>query len=124
MKTPPGLLFSVILLVVLAAALAGGQVWVITGSTPLGVICAIGTGAGLGLAARPVLRRYSPTRSQFFGEVRGTLEDGEYDDIGNVLTEAGPRGKVRHGANERPERVAESIRTLLTTGAQKKKERR
>jgi|TARA_B100001964_G_scaffold218291_1_gene259159 hypothetical protein len=113
MKTPPGLLFLGALLVLLTAALAGGQVWALTGSTPLGITVTVCTGALLGLGSRPLVRRLTPGRRQFFGEYHGALEEGDFVDVAEVVSDTGSRGKVRHGAEHRPDRVAGSVRSLL-----------
>lgn len=124
MKTPPGLLFLVALLVLLAAALVGGQVWAITGSTPLGAAAGLAVGAVLGVLARPVLRRLTPGRRQFLGEYRGTVDDGEFAAVADVLVDGTTRGKIKHGVDERPERVAESVRSLLSHGPRRQGSRR
>ncbi len=40
MKIPAGLLFLIVLLVLLAAALVGGQIWAMTGSVAWGCVFA------------------------------------------------------------------------------------
>ncbi|SVD55496.1 uncharacterized protein METZ01_LOCUS408350, partial [marine metagenome] len=44
MKIAPGLLFSILLLVLLTVILVGGQVWALTGSTTLGIAAGVVTG--------------------------------------------------------------------------------
>lgn len=113
MKTSPGLLFSIFLLVFMAAALLGGQLWAMTGSVPLGVAAGLAVGALLSVGARALVRRLAPGRRQFFGEYRGPLEAGDYADAGQVVSEGGSKGKIRMGVQDRPDRVASSVRSLL-----------
>ena len=77
MKIAPGLLFSILLLVLLTAILVGGQVWALTGSTTLGIAAGVATGGLLGMGVRPLARRLAPGGRRFFGEYRGTLEEGD-----------------------------------------------
>lgn len=113
MKTSPGLLFSVVLLVLMAAALLGGQLWALTGSVPVGLAAAAAAAALLGAGARTLLRRFAPGGRQFFGEYRGSLEAEDFAEVGQIVSEAGPKGKIRLGVQERPDRVASSVRSIL-----------
>ena len=100
MKIAPGLLFSILLLVLLTAILVGGQVWALTGSTTLGIAAGVATGGLLGMGVRPLARR-------------GTLEEGDFVDVAQVVSDAGSRGKIGHDVQQRPERVAGSVRAIL-----------
>ena len=113
MKIAPGLLFSILLLVLLTAILVGGQVWALTGSTTLGIAAGVATGGLLGMGARPLARRLAPGGRRFCGEHRGTLEEGDFVDVAQVVSDAGSRGKIGHGLQQRPERVAGSVRAIL-----------
>jgi hypothetical protein len=113
MKIAPGLLLAIALLVLLAAILVGGQVWVLTGSTPLGIGAIVFVGGFLAIGALPLARRLTPTGNQFLGEYHGPLKEGDFADVAQVVSEAGAKGKIRQGVDERPERVAESVRSLL-----------
>ena len=113
MKIAPGLLFSILLLVLLTAILVGGQVWALTGSTTLGIAGGVATGGLLGMGVRPLARRLTPGGRRFFGEYRGTLEEGDFVDVAQVVSDAGSRGKIGHGVQQRPERVAGSVRAIL-----------
>ena len=113
MKIAPGLLFSILLLVLLTAILVGGQVWALTGSTTLGIAGGVATGGLLGMGVRPLARRLTPGGRRFFGEYRGTLEEGDFVDVAQVVSDAGSRGKIGHDVQQRPERVAGSVRAIL-----------
>jgi len=113
MKITPGLLFSILLLVLLTVILVGGQVWALTGSTTLGIAAGVVTGGLLGMGVRPLARRLAPGGRRFFGEYRGTLEEGDFVDVAQVVSDAGSRGKIRDGIQQPPERVAGSIRAIL-----------
>ena len=113
MKIAPGLLFSILLLVLLTAILVGGQAWALTGSTTLGIAAGVATGGLLGMGVRPLARRLTPGGRRFFGEYRGTLEEGDFVDVAQVVSDAGSRGKIGHGVQQRPERVAGSVRAIL-----------
>lgn len=121
MKTSPGLLFPILLLVLLVALLVGGQVWALTGSTPLGMAAFVAAGGLLGAGVRPLVRRLRPVGRRFFGEYRGPLEEGDFVDVAQVVSDAGSRGKIRHGVQQRPERVAGSIRAIMSGGPRPKK---
>ncbi len=123
MKTSPGLLFLATLLVVFAAVLAGGQVWALTGMVPLGIATGLVSGGLLGVGARTLLKHMAPGRRQFLGEFQGDLKESDFGDVAQVVSDAGPRGKIRHGVQERADRVAGSVRSLLIEGQQKKKGR-
>ncbi|MBQ38700.1 MAG: hypothetical protein CME04_20115 [Gemmatimonadaceae bacterium] len=79
----------------------------------MGITVTVCTGALLGLGSRPLVRRLTPGRRQFFGEYHGALEEGDFVDVAEVVSDTGSRGKVRHGAEHRPDRVAGSVRSLL-----------
>ena len=121
MKTAPGLLFPILLLVLLVALLVGGQVWALPGSTPLGIAAFVATGGLLGAGVRPLVRRLGPVGRRFFGEYRGPLEETDFIDVVQVVSDAGSRGKIRHGVQQRPERVAESVRAMLSGGVRSKR---
>ena len=121
MKNAPGLLFPILLLVLLAAILAGGQVWALSGSTPLGIAAAVATCGLLGVGVRPLVRRLTPGGRRFFGEYRGSLEEGDFVDVAQVVSDGGPRGKIRQGVQHRPDRVAGSVRSILAGGSRPKR---
>lgn len=123
MKTSLGLLALSSLFVLSAATLVGGQVWALTGLVPAGIATAVVTGGLLGAGVRPLLKRLAPGR-QFFGEYQGELKEGDFGDVVQVVSEAGPRGKIRYGAQERPDRVAGSVRSLLSDGSGRKRKNR
>jgi hypothetical protein len=121
MKTAPRLLFPILLLVLLVALLVGSQVWALTGSTPLGIAAFVATGGLLGVGVRPLVRRLAPVGRRFFGEYRGPLEEADFIDVVQVVSDAGSRGKIRHGVQQRPERVAGSVRAMLSGGVRPKR---
>ncbi|MDA0335787.1 MAG: hypothetical protein O2782_11520 [bacterium] len=124
MKTSPGLLFLTTLLVMFAAVLVGGQVWAFTGIVPLGIGMGLGSGGLLGVGARSLLKHLAPGRRQFLGEYQGDLTESDFGDVAQVVAETGPRGKIRHNVQERADRVAGSVRSLLIEGQKKKKKAR
>jgi hypothetical protein len=124
MKTSPGLLFLSSLLVLMVATLVGGQVWALTGLVPLGLGTGLIAAGLLGAGVRLLLRRLTPGRRRFFGEYQGAVEEGDFSDVAQVVSEAGPRGKIRHGVEERPDRVAGSVRSLLVDGVERKRKNR
>lgn len=118
MKAGLGFLFLLASLVLLAAALAGGQVWVYAQSPGLGVATALVTAALLGAASRPLLRRMSSGAGRVLGEYHGAVNESDFVDAVDVVSDTSPRGKILHRVDERPERVAGSIRSMLARGGE------
>jgi hypothetical protein len=121
MKAGAGLLFLVGTLVILAGALAGGQVWAMSGSTVLGGGAGAATAVLLGLASRPLLRRLTGVGGRVLGEYRGVVDEDDFVETVEVVSDNSPRGVIERGVNQSPDRVAGSIRSLLgdegTSGA-------
>jgi membrane protein implicated in regulation of membrane protease activity len=120
MKIPAGLLFLIVLFVLLAAALVGGQIWAMTGSIAWSCVAAVVSAGLLGLCVRFLIHRLATGGRRFFGEYQGPIEEGEFTDVAQVVSDSRARGKVRHGAQHRPERVAGSVRSLLTHSGRQK----
>ena len=88
--------------------LGGGQIWVLTGSIPLGAMGAGMVVLVLGAIFRTLRRRRESFR--FLGEVRGVVEE-EFTDL--VEDEDGAKARVEEKAQKRPEQAAGSIRSML-----------
>ncbi|HCL31909.1 MAG TPA: hypothetical protein DIC52_26225 [Candidatus Latescibacteria bacterium] len=67
MKIPAGLLFLIVLLVLLAA-LVGGQIWAMTGSIAWDCVAAVASAGLLGLCVRFLIHRLATGGRRFFGE--------------------------------------------------------
>jgi hypothetical protein len=78
MKIPAGLLFLIVLLVLLAAALVGGQIWAMTGSIAWSCVAAVVSAGLLGLCVRFLIHRLATGGRRFFGEYQGPIEEGEF----------------------------------------------
>ncbi len=74
----------------------------------------------MGLCVRFLIHRLATGGRRFFGEYQGPIEEGEFTDVAQVVSDSGARGKVRHGAQHRPERVAGSVCSLLTHSGRQK----
>jgi len=116
MKLSAGVLFMVAVLLGGAASLAGGQVWVLTGSLAVAGGAGVLALVGLALAFRLFLRRArAQLRVRFLGEAAEGPNEAEFVEVSEAAAAA--RGEIERGVRHRPERVAGSIRTLLGKGA-------
>ena len=121
MKTDGGgLIFLLAAGVVLCAALGGGQLWVMTGSVDTGIFTGVAFGAVLTVGARLLYPRIMRAgRRQMFAATE-ELQDGEFVEIRDPLADSA-RTVVQTKAQERPEAVAGSIRSMLSSKSTKNK---
>ena len=114
MKLSAGLVFMVSALLLGVAALVGGQLWALTGSTPL-AWCAGAVSLALLTIAAEALRRTCATRRsvRFLGELKAFDRD-DFVDAVRLDADDGPRSRIEDKVQEKPERVAGSIRSLLS----------
>lgn len=101
------------------AALAGGQVWVLSGSLALAGLAGVAVLAGLTVAFRLFLRRAGANLGvRFLGEAAGGLDEGDFVEVADAAEAA--KLEIERGVRHRPERVAGSVRTLLVKGRSRK----
>lgn len=114
MKLTAGLIFMIALLLLGAAALVGGQLWALTGSAPLGWGAGAVALAGLGIATRAFLRMVAARRSvRFLGETKA-FDRSDFVEVVRLDGEDTTRSRIEEKMQEGPERVAGSIRSLLS----------
>lgn len=91
--------------------LGGGQIWAMTGSIPLG---AMGGGMVV-LMLGGIFRKLRKRRKIFglFGEVHGVIEE-EFTDL--IEDEVRAKTRVEEKVQQRPERAAGSVRSMLEKG--------
>ena len=115
LKTGGGsLVFLLAAGVLLTSALAGGQIWAITGSVDAGVLSGVSVAAVMAVAARALYGQISRAgRKKMFASVE-ELQDGEFVEIRDPMEDSA-RTVVTTKAQERPDRVAESLRSIMST---------
>ena len=97
------------------ASLAGGQVWVLSGSLALAALAGGILLAALTVAFRLFLRRAgADLRVRFLGEAAAGLDEADFVEVADGAEAA--KMEIERGVRQRPERVAGSIRTLLMKG--------
>ena len=102
------LVFLLAASVILASALAGGQIWAMIGSVDGGIW------SGCAVAARALYGQISRVgRKQMFATTE-ELQEGEFVEIRDPL-QASAQAVVAAKAQDRPDRVAGSIRAMMST---------
>ena len=97
-------------------ALVGGQIWAYTGSVLWGWVGGIASACLVALAWRAFFKRAASARSvRFLGE----MADGPLDESEFIETRESDetRTKLERDAGVRPDKVADSIRSMLVRGA-------
>ncbi|MBT3343310.1 MAG: hypothetical protein HN712_14065 [Gemmatimonadetes bacterium] len=113
-----GLIFLLAAGVVLCAALAGGQLWAMTGSVDAGLFAGAGIGAVLSVGARLLYTQIDRAgRQQMFASTED-LQDGEFVEIRDPLADSA-RTVVQTKTQERPDRVAGSVRSMMSAKSPK-----
>ena len=91
--------------------LAGGQVWAYSGSSVWGWGSGLAAAGLIGLGWRAFLKRAARSRRiRFLGESQEGVDESEFSEISRV-DEA--RAKIEKDLEQRPQKVADSIRALL-----------
>jgi len=96
--------------------MAGGPVWVSTGSLLLGGVTGVVVVVFLGCFCRVLGRRRRNFR--VLGEVGEELVEEDFTLVGDQDM---PRERVQQEVRRRPERVADSIRSMLTEKEKRRK---
>ncbi|MBT4101579.1 MAG: hypothetical protein HOM68_12865 [Gemmatimonadetes bacterium] len=100
--------------VTLTSALAGGQVWAMTGSVDAGILSGCAVAAVLAVAARALYGQISRAgRKQMFATTE-ELQEGEFVEIRDPLQDSA-QAVVAAKAQDRPDRVAGSVRAMMST---------
>jgi len=115
MKLSAGVLFMLVALLIGVAALAGGEVWVLSGSVALAWIVGACVLAVLATGFRLFLRRANANLSvRFLGEASAGVDEADFTAVSEAAAEA--RHEIERGVRRRPDKVAGSIRTMLGKG--------
>ncbi len=115
MKTGSGsLVFLLVAGVALTAALAGGQIWAMTGSVDAGLLSGCAAAGVLAAGARVLYSQISRAgRKQMFAATE-QLQDSEFVEIRDPLEDSA-RSVVTSKAADRPDRVAGSVRAMMSS---------
>lgn len=112
MKLSAGVVFMVVILFVGLAALSGGEVWVRSGSVAMAAVAGLAVLGILIVLFRLFLRRAgAELRVRFLGEAASGLDESEFTEVAEGAEAA--RLEIERGVQHRPDRVADSIRSLL-----------
>ena len=112
MRLSAGLIFMLSILAIGLSILAGGQLWAISGSLVLGGVGSAGALLLLILGMRWFLRRArSDLRIRLLGEPR---ENPDMGDFIEVAADDTLRETIARDVDNRPDRVAASVRSLLS----------
>jgi len=114
MRLSAGLIFMLGILAFGLSVLAGGQLWAVSGSLALGGVGGAGVLLVLILGMRWFVRRArADLRIRFLGEPR---EDPDMGDFIEVATDDARRETISRNVDNRPDRAAASVRSLLSRG--------
>tara|TARA_B100001123_G_scaffold346394_1_gene394825 strand:- start:277 stop:621 length:345 start_codon:yes stop_codon:yes gene_type:complete len=91
--------------------LAGMQFWIFTDSIFLGVGIGLAVAGFLGWFFSSLTRK-PKVRSRFIGEVSETIDEEDFIDVVET-TNRRPAERVQEKVTERPQQVANSIRSML-----------
>ena len=121
MKPTAGLVFMIGVLLVGVAARVGSQVWAFTGSAVMTYGAGALSLALLFVAVRSLSRRLMIGRNvRFLGELK-SFDKGDFVDAVTLDEETG-RSRIEDKAQQTPEQVAGSIRSLLAQSKKRNKQ--
>ena len=112
MRTSAGLIFMLGVLAIGLSILAGGQLWALSGSLVVGGLAGVGSLFLLALAMRWLLGR---ARANLQISLLGERRDGpDLGDFTEAATDDTLRETIARGVDDQPDRVAASVRSLLS----------
>ena len=126
MNFSAGSLFVGTVIILGLGVLAAGQVWVYTGSEILGCLAGVIAAALVGFGWRAFARRATAaTEVRFLGESQPGLDESEFSEFEEETdVMAVRRSKIEKDIESSPQKVADSIRSMLVKGGGQTRARR
>lgn len=118
MKPSAGSVFVVAVIILGLGVLAGGQIWVNTGSEIWGWTTGLMAAGVAGLGWRALARRATAVRGiRFLGESQEGLDESDFSEVEETDDIQRKRAKIERDLEISPRRVADSVRSMLVKGS-------
>lgn len=118
MKPSAGSVFVVAVIILGLGVLAGGQIWVYTGSEVWGWTTGLMAAGVAGLGWRALARRATAVRGiRFLGESQEGLDESDFSEVEETDGIQRKRAKIERDLEISPQRVADSVRSMLVKGS-------